>query len=63
MYLLVNLIQKINILTLINFSNEVNTMTSIYIVKLGFKIWKTNINTQKIDSSTFQTFKIVLASF
>lgn len=31
--------------------------------KLGFKVWATSIETQKIDSSTFQTFGIIFASF
>lgn len=38
-------------------------MTSNYIANLGLKIRKTNVNAQKIDDSTFQTFRIVLAIF
>lgn len=34
-----------------------------YVLKLGLKIYFTNIKAQKIDGSTFKTFKIALASF
>ena len=32
-------------------------------MKLGLKICPTNIKAQKIDASTFKTFRMVLASF
>ena len=35
-------------------------MSLIYIKKLGFKTWKTNIGAQKIDSSILETFGIVI---
>lgn len=38
-------------------------MTLVYILELGFQIYYINIQTQKIDNSTFKMFKIVLASF
>lgn len=38
-------------------------MAPAYISKLSFKICSTNVKTQKIDNSTFETFKIILASF
>ena len=38
--------------------DKVNAMSSTYIERLGLKIWKTNIRAQKIDGSTFKTFKI-----
>lgn len=38
-------------------------MTPIYAAKLGFFIWKTDINVQKIDNSALYTYKMVLASF
>ena len=38
-------------------------MTPGYTLKLGLKIRPTNIGAQKIDGSTLETFKMVLASF
>lgn len=38
-------------------------ITQLYTTKLGFKICAINIRAQKIDSFTFETFDIVLASF
>ena len=34
-----------------------------YTWKLGFKIRKTNIGVQKIDSSTLKTFVMMIANF
>ena len=41
---------------LIDLSDEVNTMTPAYAVKLGLKVQETNIGAQKIDSCPFDTF-------
>lgn len=49
--------------TLVDFSNEVNTMTPAYIDRLSLQIWPTIIKTQMIDNFTLQIFKIVLANF
>ena len=38
-------------------------MTLECALKLGLKIYFTNIRAQKINSSTFKTFRMVLASF
>ena len=38
-------------------------MTLRYALKLGLKIYSTNIKTQKIDGFTFKKFRIVLVSF
>lgn len=38
-------------------------MTPAYVVKLGLKVQKTDIEVQKIDSSTLNTFEMVLADF
>ena len=38
-------------------------MNSNYIKKLGFTIWKTNIEAQKIDSSILETFEMVIIDF
>ena len=44
--------------------NEVNAMaTPAYAAKQGLKIQKTDIRAQKIDSSIFDTFEMVLAEF
>ena len=58
-----NLIQKKEVLVLIDSSSEVNTMTLAYILKLGFKVYHTNIKAQKIDGFTLNPFEIVLADF
>ena len=31
--------------------------------KLDFKVWKTNIEAQKIDGSILETFEIIIADF
>ena len=38
-------------------------MTPAYAAKLGFQVRKTNIEAQKIDGSTLETFGMVLADF
>lgn len=43
--------------------NEVNTITPAYTAQPSLKVQKTNIGTQKIDGSTFETFEIVIADF
>lgn len=48
---------------LIDFDSEINVITPAYIIKLGFKIYITNVEVQKIDYSTFAIFKIILTSF
>lgn len=62
-YLLYFRKNTVNIRALINLSNKINAMTPAYINKLGLKTYYTNIGVQKIDSSTFETFGMVLASF
>lgn len=49
--------------TLINLDSEVNIMSLAYTAKLGLKVYKINIETQKIDGSIFTFFEIVLADF
>lgn len=48
---------------LINLSSEINAMIFVYVAKLGFKVRKTNIVALKIDGSTFDTFRMVIANF
>ena len=38
-------------------------MTPAYTLKLGLKIYPTNIGAQKIDGFTLETFEMILASF
>ena len=49
--------------TIIDFSSEVNAMTPAYALKLGLKIYPTNVGAQKIDGSILKMFGTVLASF
>lgn len=49
--------------TLINSSNKVNAMTSVYIAKLDLTIWETNVKAQKIDGSSLEIYNMVLAKF
>lgn len=48
---------------LIDFDSKVNIITLIYVLKLGLRVRQTKVKAQKIDGSTLETFKIVLASF
>ena len=48
---------------LIDSDSEVNAMLPIYVSQLGLKVHYTDIGDQKIDSSTLETFGMVLASF
>lgn len=57
------MVQKTKIQVLIDFGNEVNTMPSIYILKLGLTICHTNVTAQKINICIFKTFRIVLNTF
>ena len=48
---------------LIDSSDEVNVMTPVYTLKLGFKVYYTDIGAQIIDGSIFKTYRMVLANF
>lgn len=48
---------------LLDFGNEVNGIAPAYAAKLDLKVWLTDVGVQKIDSSTFKTLEMVLASF
>ena len=48
---------------LIDSGSEVNAITPVYILRLGLRVYHTNIEAQMIDGSTLETFEIVLASF
>lgn len=47
----------------IDSSSEINTITLVYIEKLGLWVHKTDIDTQKIDGTTLVTYEIVIANF
>lgn len=49
--------------TLWNSGNKVNIMIPAYVASLGLKIRPPNVRAQKINNLTFETLKMVLASF
>ena len=48
---------------LVDSGSEVNAITPTYAAKLRLKVQKTNIEAQKIDGSTLETFGMILADF
>ena len=48
---------------MINLSNEVNAKTPAYASKLGFQVHRINTKAQKIDGSTLEIFRMIMASF
>ena len=48
---------------LLDIGNKVNAISPAYIERLDLKIWKTNVAAQKIDSSTLETFGMVITDF
>lgn len=48
---------------LIDFDSKVNIIISTYVLKLGFIIWKTNVETQKINKSLLKIYNIIIISF
>ena len=48
---------------LVDSGSEVNAITPVYAAKLGLQVRRTDIGAQKIDSSTLETFGMVLADF
>ena len=55
--------KKATIWALINPRSKLNAITLAYAKQLGLQVRKTDVATQKIDSSSFQTFEMVIASF
>ena len=53
----------VGVRALIDWGIEVNAMSPMYASKLGLKVHHTDVETQKIDGSTVETFEIVLTSF
>lgn len=54
---------KSKVLILIDFRSKVNIMALIYIANLDLKVHSTNVKAQKINSSNFEIFKMILANF
>ena len=50
-------------LVLLDSSNEINAMYSIFAKKFDFVMQITNVGTQKIDSTIFEIYKIVIVVF
>ena len=53
----------IDVRALIDSGNEFNAMTPAYVLKLGLKVYSTNVGAQKIDGFILKIFEMVLASF
>ena len=48
---------------LIDLQSEVNAMAPAYAKKLDLRVRKTDVEAQKIDGSTLETYGIVIAGF
>lgn len=62
-YLLYFRKDQVKIQALIDFGSKFNAMISVYVERLKLKAQSINIKAQIINSSNFQTFKIIFASF
>lgn len=54
---------QVKIQALIDFNNEINIMTLVYIKELGFWNQKTVVRAQKIEDSSLVTYKMVIGEF
>ncbi len=54
---------KDQIKALLNSGSEVNIMSQAFSLKLGLKIWITNVMAQKIDGITLEIYGIVVSLF
>ena len=52
-----------DILALLDFGSEVNTITLAYVAHLGLKVRVTNVGAQKINGSSLITYDMVIAAF
>lgn len=48
---------------LLNLESEINTIHLNYTKKLSFLIWKIDVEAQKIDELSLQTFEMIIAGF
>ena len=55
--------KKKEVQALIDSGSEVNVMTPAYTLKLGLQVYRNDVGAQKIDGSTLQTFRMILANF
>ena len=51
------------VLALFNLGSEVNAMHLAFVEKLGFVVQTTNVDAQKIDGITFETYGMMLVAF
>lgn len=56
-------IEKIKIMVLINYISKIIAINITYTAKLGLQMQKTEIGASKIDSCSFKTYGIVIATF
>ena len=52
-----------DVLALLDSGIEVNVITPASTAQLGLKVQKTNAGAQKIDKSSLETYKIIIAAF
>ena len=50
-------------LALLDSESKVNTITLAYLAQLSFKVWETDVGTQKIDKSSLTTYGMVITAF
>ena len=62
-YIWCPVIFKDQIEALLDSGSKVNAMSQTFAQQLGFKICKTNVGVQKIDSTTLETYEIVVSTF
>ena len=55
--------ERKSVLVLLNLNNEINTIHPTFAQELGFAIRLINIRVQKIDGTTINTYRIVVAAF
>ena len=55
--------QEEQVKALLNSGSKINAINPNFARKLGFKVWKTNVKAQKIDSFALKIFRIVIANF
>ena len=48
---------------LIDLRSEINAIAPAYAKKLGLRVRKTDVGTQKIDGSTLETYDMVITGF
>ena len=54
---------KDQIEVLLDSRSEINIISQVFANQLGLKIWKTNVEAQKIDDTTLETYGMVVSTF